>query len=199
MFLEQTDGGAVNHLGPFPGFIPKDYRLFHVLGAPRFEQYVEARWELEPLASHKGMPKERSPQAIELAGPRYRDDETSWRWIELDKFLAYPWQRTVRVAGAFGPIGLTEIETTGDTKRWAEVHTARQMRFREITRDEMKAMVTENPALLDDPHEGVGKVFTVIDRDRSLAQMFTLDPLLAWLQRFEADAASIRVLLSIGI
>ena len=108
VFLEQTDDDAVKHLGPFPGFLQKDYQLFHVLGAPRFEQYVEARWELEQLPSHPGFPKELSPQAAKLRNPRYRDEESSWRWIELDKFLAYPWQRTVRVAGAFGPIGVNE-------------------------------------------------------------------------------------------
>jgi hypothetical protein len=71
--------------------------------------------------------------------------------------------------------------------------------FREVSRVEMHALIAANPTLLDDPHEGVGKVYTVIDRDRSLAQIFELERVLAWLERHAANAASKRALLSIGI
>lgn len=170
-------------------WVPKSYALFAVLGElDVFGKHLRGR---PSLRSSPGHPPDCSPEVLQAVEEMSEDDDIV-RHVGLKALLEYGWDEGETIRFLAGALGFHQFETTGETNRLlnaAEETRAKQLGLREVTNEQMRAIIRDRPEVLNDLVESAAGAFTFVDTKATAAKELGFAEGLQWLQSLTPPAS----------
>jgi hypothetical protein len=174
---ENVTAGETTYLGSRS--LDGSYDLYAVLGLTRTR-------DVPHVSTSRDLPVDASAEVMARAEAIGDDDEGAWRHVRAERVLAFPhWNDTVEVTYVHGPRDHVAWRQRGEVCRQSPYESWKRMGFdswREVSPEEMDALVEAHPELLADPHQGVGKIFTLVRERTTVAERLGFADVLSWLR-----------------
>jgi hypothetical protein len=155
------------------------YDLYKILGLIRNS-------DVPHISTTRDLPVDASPEVTARAEEIGEDDEGAWRHVRAERVLEFPhWNDVVEVTYVHGPKDHVAWRERGEVCRSSPYENWKRMGldgWREVSPEEMDKLVELRPELLADPHQGIGKIYTLVRERMSVAERLGFADMLAWLR-----------------
>lgn len=177
---ENVTAGKTTYLGCRD--LDGSYDLYAILGLTRTR-------DVPHISTSRDLPVDTSAEVTARAEEIGDDDEGAWRHVRAERVLEFPhWNDSVEVTYVHGPRDHVAWRQRGEVCRRSPYENWKRMGFdswREVSSEEMDELVEARPELLADPHQGVGKIFTLVRERMTVAERLGFVDILAWLRELE--------------
>lgn len=156
--------------------------LYEILGLVRSSDVAH-------ISTKRDLPVDASPEVTARAEAIGEDDEGAWRHVHAERVLEFPhWNDVVEVTYVHGPRDHVAWRERREVCR-STPHEDWKRRglsgWREVSPEEMDKLVEARPELLADPHQAIGKIYTLAREGMSVAERLGFADVLAWLRQLE--------------
>lgn len=141
------------------------------------------------MVTKSGLPNNLSREVEGRVDELDDDQEGAWRHVAATRVLEFPhWDDLVEMTYVHGPRDYVAWRERKEICRASPYESWKRMGFnewRELSHEEMDSLVKERPELLADPHQGIGKVYTLVRTQMTASQRLGFDKVLAWIRELQ--------------